>query len=783
MLTCCSSSSSSSPTPIITTTKHHSPKHQPPPSKSLPYSLTTKSNILLSTYLKTKPFSQSLKLFHLLPSKDTITYNTLISYTSNHPQHFSISLHLFLQLINSTQLQPDVLTFRAILKLCIETNEYEFGRQVHAYIVKFYGRCNVDLVMSTYLINMYSGVGMVESAGKVFDEIPVRELDVVAVGSMMGCCNKSGDYNGALGIFKILMGSDAGVVRPNEFVFTLGLSACAGLRCLYSGKQVHACIVKASLGGDVFIGTALSNMYVKCEEVGCAKKSFLEIRKPNVVAWNAIMAGGFDGIEVLKLFEKMWSEKESGVLPDHVTFATVLRACKDVDLFSVIQIHGLVVKMIGVEVDVFIGGALFNIYVDNSCVSDAEKVFDSICGIDICAVNLAIQGYRRNIYRKEAVRLFYKALQMDIEINEDTITSLMMGIGDLNEGKQLHTLATKMGFSGNSDSDVPIGTSLIMMYTEFLCFDDAVRLFDQILFPDLVLWTSMISSLSLNGRNQEALKLYVQMLCRGLSQPPNHYTFSSILASCASLSAVEEGKQIHAQILKSCPIITSDIFVASSLVDMYAKSGYIKEAKNIFDEIPIRDVAAWNSMITGLAQHGYAENAIEVFQELLGSPDMEPNHISFIGVLSACSHRGLVDEGYRFFKLIKAPTVDHYTCLIDLLGRAGHLEDALNLIEEMPFDPDEVIWSSLLASSRIHQNIIIGEYSANKLFQLNPKDPGTYVALSNIYAAAGRWEDVNRIRQLMNNRGVRKNPGCSWLRVNGEVHVFVAEDVQHTQKK
>ncbi|KAF5199237.1 Pentatricopeptide repeat-containing protein [Thalictrum thalictroides] len=643
-----------------------------------------------------------------------------------------------------------------------------------------YGTTNVDLIMSTHLINLYGEFGMVGFARNVFDEIPLRDLDVIAFSSMMGCYNKAGEYYDALNMLRFLMEIDC--LSPNEFVLTSALSASAGSFSLCVGRQTHAYIVKALLCSDVFVGTALINMYTKCNEGGCAKKAFLEIEKPNVVAWNAVLAGEYNGEEVLMLFEKMWRELESGVSPDHVTFATVLRACKDIDLFTVSQLHGLIMKIIGVQVDVFIGGALFNILVENGSVFDAKKVFDGIHGKDITSFNLAIRGFRRNGHREEAVKLFHEAIQVEMELNEDTLTSLLIKIGDLNEGKQLHSLATKLGFTGSREYDAPIASSLLMMYADFQCLDDAIRLFNQIICPDLILCTSMISCFSLRGETEKALKFYAIMLSQGLAEPPNHYTFSTVLHSCANLAAVEEGRQIHAQIIKSDAITKSDVYVSSALIDMYAKSGYVTEAKSIFNKMPERDLPAWNAMITGLAQHGHADTAIEVFQELLNLPNIEPNHITFLGILSACSHSGLVVEGHGYFNMIKEPTVNHYACFVDLLSRSGCLEEAVNLIEEMPFDPNEVIWSSLLSASAMYNNIDIGEYSAKKLLQLNPKDPGTYVTLSNIYAAAGRWQDVNRIRKLMNDRVVRKNPGHSWLNVKGKTHVFLAADNQHVHK-
>ncbi|XP_026428577.1 pentatricopeptide repeat-containing protein At2g37320-like [Papaver somniferum] len=313
------------------------------------------------------------------------------------------------------------------------------------------------------------------------------------------------------------------------------------------------------------------------------------------------------------------------------------------------------------------------------------------------------------------------------------------------------------------------------MYSEYHCFDDAIRLFNGVPSPDLVLWTSIISGFSQSGKSQEALKFYA-LMWEELDEYPNNYTFSSVLCSCSGLAAVEEGKQIHCQIIKLSSDIGSAEFVSSSLLEMYAKSGYIEEAKKLFNKTLQRDIATWNSMITNLAQHGDAASALEIFGELLDLPNLEPNHITYVGVLSACNHKGLVEEGYEYFKMIKDPTIDHYTCLIDLLRRAGRVAEALSVIEQMPFDPNEIIWSSLLAASALHGKVDLGEYSANRILQLNPKDSGTYVALSNIYAAAGRWNDVDLVRKIMKDQGVRKNPGQNFLTVNRLSRTFLAAE-------
>lgn len=509
----------------------------------------------------------------------------------------------------------------------------------------------------------------------------------------------------------------------------------------------------------MFVGTGLVDLYVKCDEMELARRAFSEISVPNVVSCNALLAGNLGGGEGLRLFSWMWL---SGLGADNVTFASVLRACKSVlSVLSVRQLHGLLVKMTEVELDVFLSCALFEAYIDVGCFREAQSCYGRMKRKDDASFNLAILGYLRNGHEDDALELFREALKTGREVREVTATSLLLKVRGLEQGKQLHALVIKFGYCN------AISSALIRMYSEYHLSDEAVRLFSHIPSPDLVSWTNFLSNFSRCGEDQGALNQYVKMVSEGFTDLPNHYTFSTLLKSCAHLAAAMEGKQIHAQIIKFCSnSIKSDPFVSSSLLFMYSKCGYIEEARRLFNDMQERDLASWNAMITSLAHHGLAEEAIETFQELLNQKDMEPNHISFIGVLTACSHCGMVEMGYRYFKSIRQPTVEHYACVVNLFSRAGRLKEALELVEEMPFEPNEIVWSSLLASSSKYGNVPVGEYSAKRLLELDPTDPGTYIALSNIYAGAGRWDDMKHTRKMMELQADGKRPGFSWLNVN-----------------
>ncbi|KAL6010083.1 hypothetical protein ACLOJK_000514 [Asimina triloba] len=760
------------PAVISVSTPKFSPKlsSQPFPSSSqTAFPTTARNNLLLATSTKTKPIDETLQLFHLIPRRDTITWNTVISACAREGRP-DTALRLFVNmlLISCIHQTPDHLTFRAVLKACVQTDRLITALQVHGYMIKQHGVPSWDLILNTVLVDLYCEFGMMDMAREVFDRMPER--DAVAAVVLMAGYNEMGQYEEVLRIFKRMV--DGSFSKVNTFICTCPLRASAALGSLVDGRQIHALAVKMMVQSDSFVGTALIDMYVKCNVMEDARKAFEDVLEPTAASCNALMAGDLTNNEVLDIFSQM---RAAGVSPDQMTYAIVIHACEYVSLSLIQQLHALAMKVLGDEIDMFVGVALLERYMEHGCILDARTAFDAIYKKDITAFNSAIQGFIGVGLREEAVNLFYDALCIGMEPKEVILTSLLVIAGRLDEIKQLHALAVKLGFCGSSCGDgLAVASSLVSIYSELHCLDDAVRLFDQMQLRDSALWTSLISGFSKNGESQLALELYIHMVSEG-SMGPNHFTFPSLLQACANLAAMEEGKQIHAQIIKSGFNVNSDPFINNGLINMYAKCGYITEARMLFEKMPERDLASWNAMITGFAQHGLAEMAVETFQELLDQPDMKPNHITFTSVLSACSHAGLVDEGYHFFGLISEPMIDHYTCLIDLVARAGRLEEARNLILEMPLHPDIYIWSSLLAASAVHGDVEMGEYAAKNLMQLNHEDPGTFVSLANIYAASGRWEDAKWVRKLMRCRGIRKNRGASWLHICGRTHLFYSE--------
>ncbi|XP_072986937.1 pentatricopeptide repeat-containing protein At2g42920, chloroplastic [Typha latifolia] len=413
-----------------------------------------------------------------------------------------------------------------------------------------------------------------------------------------------------------------------------------------------------------------------------------------------------------------------------------------------------------------------------------------------------------------AIRLFLAMLHSPTQPQNLTFPSLFASyahLGLAHHGSQLHGMVLKLGLA----SDPYIRNAMLYMYASCSRMTEALRLssdcltnFDVVacnsmlmglartgmidecrdlfaLMPSrsVVTWSTMISGCVRNGKCKEALNLFYQMQGGGVK--PNANVLVSLLGACASLGALDQGQWIHAYIEKNS--IELNPIVTTAIIDMYCKCGSIDKALHVFESAPIRALSSWNSMVLGLATHGHCKEAIRLFTRLQ-TCGVRPDDVSFIGILMACSHSGLVDEAWHYFSLMASvyniePTVEHYGCMVDALGRAGLLAEAEGLIAKMPMKPDSVIWGALLSSCRTHGNVEIGERAARGVLESDPWDSGGYVILSNTLAQGGEFRDAMSTRVRMKEEGVRKEPGCSMIEVNGLTHEFVCGGVLHPESK
>ncbi|KAJ7533917.1 hypothetical protein O6H91_13G071000 [Diphasiastrum complanatum] len=540
------------------------------------------------------------------------------------------------------------------------------------------------------------------------------------------------------------------------------LRECGKMKCLEHGKQVHAQIMECGLESDIFVASTLVSIYGKCGSLSAARKVFEKMPERNSVSWNAMISGYArtgDGEEALRLCEEM---KSTGLKPDRVTFICIINACASISaLKQGLQVHAAVLEA-GFELDVVVATALVDMYSKCGSLLDARKVFDGMPDRNLISWNAMITGYAKHGKSKEALLLYHQMKAARFKPDGVTYVSILhacAGSLDLEKGKAVHADILE----GGCKLDVFVGNALIDMYAKCGYLVHARQVFEQMPYRDVITWTTLIGGYGKLGRSAEAIQLFKRMK-QDVVQP-NEVTFLCILDACASLAALEEGQRVHAEVIKSG--FESDVVVGTALVDMYAKCGNLKSASEVFYRMPVRNVVSWNAMIAGSAKHGNADGVFKLFGEML-QENIVPNKTTFVSILSLCSHLGLLDRGRHFYEAMKhdynlEPSFEHYGCMVDLYGRAGQLEEANILMKEMSKTPDISQLKALLSACRIYGNVALAETIMKLLLQFEPQNAAAYVLLSNTYAAIGMKAENSELRRVMEDRGVRKQPGRCWF--------------------
>ncbi|KAH6827691.1 hypothetical protein C2S53_015775 [Perilla frutescens var. hirtella] len=477
------------------------------------------------------------------------------------------------------------------------------------------------------------------------------------------------------------------------------------------------------------------------------------------------------------------------------------------------QLHAHVLLR-GLRPTAFVAAKMVAMYASSGDIDSASRIFHSIRNPSVLLFNSIIRAFSLYKYSDETLQIYAGMHSLSLHGDYFTYPFVLKSVADLELvriGKCIHLSSMKDGL----EFDLYVGTSLIDMYVKCGELGDARKLFDEMpvrdtsswnalisgymkdgavdlareLFDEMptkniVSWTSMISGYTQNGLAANALQLFDEMLRRDSELKPNWVSIMSVLPACGHSSALEQGRRIHR--LARDEGLDSHPSVQTALVGMYAKCGSLADAKSCFDRIKpsSRNLVSWNSMISAYASHGRGTDAVRTF-ELMIQAGVRPDSITFTGLLSGCSHSGLVDVGLIYFDSMSSEYSverrhEHYACVVDLLGRAGRLVEAYELISRMPMPAGASAWGSLLAAGRCHRNLEISELAAKKLFVLEPENCGNYVILSNMYAEAGMWDEAKSIRALQKSR-VRKNPGCSWIEIDGKAHLFLGGDASHPQ--
>lgn len=467
--------------------------------------------------------------------------------------------------------------------------------------------------------------------------------------------------------------------------------------------------------------------------------------------------------------------------PDLPPYNILLKKCADMGkLREGKVVHALVLNS-EFKDNISIQNSIINMYAKCGSLGEARKIFDRMPSKDIVTWTIMIIAYSQNDRPKEALLLFPQMLQIGSKPNEFTFSNLLKASGAVSSGKHgmhIHAVCIKYG----CDLELYVGNSLVDMYAKSGHMDEAQLIFGGLMTKNEVSWNALIAGHARKDEVEEAMNVFQRMKREDFE--PDQFTYSTILSACASTGALEQGKWVHAHVMKSGTKLIA--FVGHTLLHMYAKSGSIEDAERVFARLMKRNIVSWNSMLAGYAQHGLGDKTLEQFENML-TTGIQPNAITFLCVLTACSHAGLLEQGQYYLNMMKTyglePKTKHYVTMVDLLGRAGKLDQALRFIRDMPVEPVAEIWKALLGACRMHKNMELGTFAAERVFELDPHDSGPYVILSNIYASAGRKNDFAKVRKMMKENGLRKEPACSWVEIENVVHMFFANDDSHPQSE
>ncbi|XP_020086163.1 pentatricopeptide repeat-containing protein At3g57430, chloroplastic-like [Ananas comosus] len=670
---------------------------------------------------------------------------------------------------------PDSVSILNLLPAICEYSALLLCREVHGLVIR---RCLLAVVANG-LVDTYCKCGSTVVARKVFDRL-AGSRDGVSWGTMIAGYVYNSRYRDALELFQESRRLN---VKLNRVSVVSALSAAAETADLDMGMSIHSYAVEEGVYFDVAVKTALVTMYAKCGEMEKAELLFDGIQKRDIIAWSAMVSAFVQTgcpRKAISLFQEMQMD---GIRPNRVTLVSVLPACADLpDLNLGKSIHCFALKSKPDRVlDVSLGTALVAMYAKCGSFRSARTLFDGLLHKDVVTWNALINGYAQAGEAEKALQVFHQLQSIGQHPDSCTMVGVLPACALLNairEGACMHGMVIKYGF----ESDLHVKNATIDMYAKCGDLPSSETLFLETKFyEDVISWNTMIAGYMHNGQASEAIATFHQMTSENIE--PNLVSVVSVLPATGYLAALKEGLALHSYVIRLG--FESHVPVGNCLIDMYSKCGKLDYACNFFNQMMYKDIVSWNVMLAGYALHGEAESAISLFSQVRDS-GIEVDALTYLGALSACRHAGSVTEGKKIFESMRnnhrlEPHLEHYACMVDLLGRAGQLDDALSLIYTMPLAPDAAVWGALLGACKMHSNIRMGEIALENLSRLEPGNAAQYVVLSNIYAHVGRWTDARKLRAAMSLTGLNKTPGCSWVEIKNAYHAFIVGDQSHPQ--
>ncbi|PKA52926.1 Putative pentatricopeptide repeat-containing protein [Apostasia shenzhenica] len=652
--------------------------------------------------------------------------------------------------------------------------------QLHSLLIRSGQLTVVDCFFATRLVSSYAKVTSSSVARKLFDEIP--HPNSFLWNAILRAHCRAHQWVETLHLFHCMASVPS---KMDAYTLPNVLKACAELSLLHHGRAIHAVVVKSDrqYTCDMFVAAALVEMYAKCSEMCDAIRVFEGFEEPDVVLWTSVVSGyqqnGY-AEKATAFFSKMVFENH--LMPDPVTLVSVLSALGEQrDLQRGGCCHGFLIRR-GFCLDIALVNSLLNFYAKMGQVKTAKRLFETMLVRDVISWSCMISCYAHNGRPIAALKVYRKMIELGVEPNSVTIISALQACSlacHLQEGRILHELALQKGL----ELEMSVATSLIDMYMNCSCYKEAISLFYRIPSKDAVSWATTIDGYTKNGFAGESLKLFKVMLLDNKVNP-DAVTMLKVIDACSQMGVLCQAHCFHSYLIR-CGF-SDKVYVGAALIDLYSKCGSLDGAVRVYEGMFERDLVVWSSMIAAYGINGFGKKAVSTFECMIKSCII-PNNITFVSVLSACSHSGMVQEARRIFDSMGrvfgvTPDSKHYCIMVDLLARVGELQEALKLIEEMPKPVDPHVWCALLSGCRLYQDIEMGELVALRLLEIDASYAGYYNLLANMYASGGKWNKAEKVMRLIKERGLIKTPGYSSVLIGNDIRTFLAGGKIHQQE-
>lgn len=718
--------------------------------------------------------SSARKLFEEMPERNVVSWTSfMVGFSNDGDDEVVVDLYQRMRLEGIGYNQN---TFTTVISSSGALDDEFLGHQVLGHVIKSGFEENISVANS--LVSMFGSFGGVKQACYVFNNMVER--DTISWNSMIAAYANNLLCEECFTCFDVMRCEHGDI---NATTLSTLVSVSSTPENLKWGKGIHGLAVKMGFDSNICLSNTLFTMYSETGRSKEAESLFQGMKDKDLISWNSLMAGYVSegrSLDALRVLGGLLGIRK---FISYVTFASALAACSDPEFLVEGKIvHGLAL-IFGFQENLIVGNALVTMYGKCQMMSEAKQVFQKMPKLELVTWNALVGGYAENEEPDEAAKAFKLMREKGEPANYITMISVLGACSApsylLRFGMPLHAHMILTGFERNEY----VKNSLITMYANCGELSLSNIIFDELANKTSVTWNAMLAANARHGRGEEALKLILEM--QRAKVDFDQFSLSASMAVAADLASLEEGKQLQGLAIKLG--FDSYHYVKNSTMDMYGKCGEIDDILKMLPQPNLRSRLSWNILISSYARHGYFQKARETFHEMLqyGS---EPDHVTFVSLLSACSHGGLVDEGLAYFASMTSvfgvpSAIEHCVCIVDLLGRSGRLAEAEAFVTNMPVPPNDFIWRSLLAACRIHGNMDLGEKAAKRLLETKPSDDSAYVLYSNVCAASGKWQDVQNVRVEMESNSVKKQPACSWVKLKTEVSTFGIGDRSHPKSE